>query len=439
STGEWSYLSTPPDAFKNGTCLAWDNGNYIYALLGASYADIEAGGRFFFYRYSISNNTWVRLPDTPHTCGPGSAITFVPGRVLGIDNDNFLYAMLGSNGASGSRFYRYSIASNSWSAALSFPWDKTDDGASLVWTGGNYLYALRGEWHETIPCYDFWRYDLLNNTWENRENIPAYPHSGGSGGVGDGGSLLWIGGAHSDYIYALSGNQAYPEPIWDNRFYRYTISTNSWERLENLPKGVGDQNGPRLGFAGGKIYCWRGCNNDRVLWAYTLGTTLAAPTLVAPADGSLTNDNTPTFRWENAYVADNYEIWVDNDQDFSSPEIRENVRENSYSPTIGLRDGSYRWRVRAYVGSNVSGFSQVWTFTVDATPPSSIVNTISPYWQTSSSFAVTAAANDALSGVRKVALWYRHSSDNLSWGEWTWFENDNSPPWSWTFTSPRGD
>ena len=287
STGQWSTLSTPSQSFKNSIAMAWDKENYIYALLGASYSDIDGGGRFFFFRYNIATNTWTQLQNTPHTNGPGDAMCFVPGWVLNVSNDNFLYAILGSYKPSSSKFYRYSITTNSWSSSLSFPWHKTDDGCSVVWTGGNYLYALRGEWQESTACYNFSRYNIVNDTWESRAEIPAYPHSGGSGGVGDGGSLIWIGDPYSDYIYALSGNQAWPEtpdPIWDKRFYLYFLSNNTWrpQRLADLPAGVGDQNGPRLGFANGKIYCWRGCNNDDDLYAYQLDFSPPEITIISP-------------------------------------------------------------------------------------------------------------------------------------------------------------
>jgi len=376
-TGIWNYLSVPPVyfSFKNGVDLAWDNGNYIYALLGASYSDIDAGGRFYFYRYSISDNSWTKLENTPHTCGAGDAIYFVPGWVMDVDNDNFLYAILGSGKPSGSQFHRFSVASGSWSTALSFPWNKTDDGCSLVWTGDNYLYALRGEWQETTPCYDFWRYNIIGGTWENRENIPAYPHGElggepGEGGVGDGGSLVWVGGSHSNYIYALSGNQCYPEPIWDNRFYRYTISTNSWERLADLPAGVGYQNGPRLGFANDSIYCWRGCNNDNVLWAYTVKNegSPTRPVLISPENNTSTSDNTPTFVWTRGSNADNHRIEVDNDSNFSSPidnVVVASPNDNTWTkPSPGYANGTYYWRVwaRNSYGENVS--ENTWQFTV---------------------------------------------------------------------------
>ena len=327
ANGTWQNLSVPSGllwqpgkentfigAFKNGTCMAWDNGDYLYTLFGASYADADGGYyRHYFYRYSISNDNWEKLENTknPQGQGAGDAITWVPGSALG-DNENYIFAIMGMKDH-GSSFWRYKISNNTWENMAPLL-NETDDGCSLVWTGGTYLYALRGEDIETSPLYDFWRYDIVNNTWEYMAPIPAYPWGGGAGGVGDGGSLIWIGGEYSDYIYALSGNQCYPEnpPIWDNRFYLYTISTNSWQRLADMPGGVGNQNGHRLGLASGsrgKIYCWRGCNGDPVLWAY-LPTQVAPPSEVevrlSPIDDSYVVEGSPTIQG----LGDNYNFYV---------------------------------------------------------------------------------------------------------------------------------
>jgi len=322
-------------AFKNGTCMAWDNGDYLYTLFGASYTDIDDGYyRHYFYRYSIPNDNWERLENTqnPKGQGAGDAITWVPGSALGTESD-WIYAIVGSD--RGSSFWRYNISDDNWSAAPGgFPWSKTDDGCSLVWTGDNYLYALRGEEPDGGPaCYDFWRYNIISGAWENRENIPAYPHSGGEGGVGDGGSLLWIGRGCSDYIYALSGNQCVPETIYDNRFYLYTISTDNWERLEDLPAGVGGQNGPRLSFArgsGGKIYCWRGCNGDPVLWVYLPESPLRVLVSISPGyqsglpGGKLDYIVTVTNIWtEN----DNFDLKITDNENWG-PSLLENRFEN---------------------------------------------------------------------------------------------------------------
>jgi len=356
STSQWNMLSVPLQSFKNSIAEAWDNGNYIYALLGASYTDItNRGGRFYFYRYNIVSNTWTQLQSTPHTNGAGDALCFVPGWVLGYSDDNFLYAILGSKDTSsnstlsGSKFYCYNITSNSWSSPLSFPWDRTDDGCSLVWTGDNYLYALRGEYLESTACKEFWRYDIMSNSWVQKADIPADPWgeiSGtpGVGGVGDGGSLLWIGGGYSDYIYALSGNQAYPEPIWDNRTYRYTISTNTWERLADLPKGVGDQNGPRLGFANGKIYCWRGTykdGQDGSLYAYQLDFSPPEITIISPENKTYRAETVPlTFTVNESTSWMGYSLDGQENETITGNTTLTNLNNGSHNIIIHANDTS---------------------------------------------------------------------------------------------------
>ncbi|MEM3666985.1 MAG: CARDB domain-containing protein [Candidatus Bathyarchaeia archaeon] len=255
SDNSFAELAAPPkpdgSAFKTGTALAWDFGDHIYALCGAATGD----SRRWFFRYSISTNSWEILANTPADQGEGNAIAWVSG-------ENCIYATIGGEQRP-TFLMRYDPSTNNWSDAPADPPAGMGDGASMVWTGGDYLYVLRGEFLEESPLCDFWRYSISQNAWNQLADIPAYPHSGGVGGVGDGGSLLYIGfwmPNQSDYIYALSGNQAHPEKpvIPDNRTYRYTISTNSWERLADLPFGVGYYVGCRLGFADGHIYAWQG-------------------------------------------------------------------------------------------------------------------------------------------------------------------------------------
>jgi predicted alpha-1,2-mannosidase len=83
-----------------------------------------------------------------------------------------------------------------------------------------------------------------------------------------------------------------------------------------------------------------------------------------PENGTPTGDTTPTFKWENCFVADNYEIWVDNDSDFGSPEILENTTDNTYTPSSSLAYDNYWWKVRAYVWGENKPFLNTWTFTV---------------------------------------------------------------------------
>ena len=295
STGEWDYRATPPIAtpFKNGTVLAWDGSDYIYALCGGSYDDVaeNSSARHYFYRYKISTNTWENLENTggPNLGWENNLGAQGAGDAMVVAG-SYVYAIVGQNEID-STFWRYNIATNTW-AQLTAPWASTDDGCSLVWTGGAYLYALRGEWQETTPDKSFSRYHIGTNTWISRADIPE------PGGVGDGASLLWIEG---DNIYATGGSQAY-EPAetegLDDNFYVYSISGNSWTQLEDLPAGIGSQNGPRLG-AGSDIYAWRGCEEDSVLWVYSF----PIPTILW--------EGTATISMENLYTVNvDKDLWL---------------------------------------------------------------------------------------------------------------------------------
>jgi L-2-hydroxycarboxylate dehydrogenase (NAD+) len=91
------------------------------------------------------------------------------------------------------------------------------------------------------------------------------------------------------------------------------------------------------------------------------------PTLRAPIDTLRTPDNRPILYWENLRPTDNFEIWIDNDPDFSSVICLENTPNTEYVPAE-LPDGTYFWRVRAYSSYRVSAFTKPWRFTVDAPP-----------------------------------------------------------------------
>ena len=321
-------LASPPKpdgyAFKTGTALAWDFGDYIYALFGAATGD----SRRWFYRYSISNNSWEALANTPVDHGEGDAITWVARPY------NCIYATIGGEQRP-TFLMRYYPLNNSWGPEFPVPGIGMGDGASLVWAGRDCLYALRGEYYEEEPLYDFWCINLTSSTLTSLADIPATPHSGGSGGVGDGGSLLYIGfwmTDQTDYIYALSGNQAYPDGIPDDRTYKYTISTNTWECLADLPFGVGYYVGCRLGFADGHIYAWQGApstweggGDDLATYEFPTPPTVEVPLFellgkeVREVDGGM--DVTLTFR-NYGFDATSGTVWIPWEKVWYSTELR---------------------------------------------------------------------------------------------------------------------
>jgi|GEM_PF-4045762 len=262
---------------------------------------------------------------------------------------------------------------------------------------------------------------------------------------------------------------------------------------------------------------------------------LSPPTLLSPENGWWTNDNTPFFDWTAVEGADSYQILVDNDPNFTSPEINDFPTADNYTPTVELPEGVYYWKVRARnTGTGESSdWSATWMFGVDLAPPpapsllspengenlcldqptftwtpvsdptgvqyhllidndqdfsspfyslflpvtshqvenklvenfspyywkvvavdgagnenssavfffrlkvppSSCVDTLSPYWQTAP-FTVTVTASDNDGWVENVELWYCYSPDNSSWGDWQLYENDSAPPYSFLFVPP---
>ena len=105
-----------------------------------------------------------------------------------------------------------------------------------------------------------------------------------------------------------------------------------------------------------------------VTWS-CLGPLPGAPALVAPPDGSTASSNTPTFAWDAVADAEAYQIQVDDDADFSSPEIEETTASTDYTPASGLGGGTYYWRVRASNGYGTGAWSPKQEFTVPTLLP----------------------------------------------------------------------
>ena len=106
------------------------------------------------------------------------------------------------------------MAEGAWAAMTSTP-GAIADGGALAYTGGDFIYALRGG-----ASGDFYRYSISGNSWASMAATP--------GAVWPGGSLAYTGG---DFIYALRGNNT-------GDFYRYSISGNSWASMTSTPGAI---------------------------------------------------------------------------------------------------------------------------------------------------------------------------------------------------------
>lgn len=99
-------------------------------------------------------------------------------------------------------------------------------------------------------------------------------------------------------------------------------------------------------------------------------TPAAVPSLIDEADEA---DSTPELTWTTVDGADSYDIQVDNNSNFASPEVNEDELTGTSFVTDALADGTYYWRMRS---SDIAWNKSNWgvptdtSFKVDVTAPS---------------------------------------------------------------------
>lgn len=115
--------------------------------------------------------------------------------------------------------------------------------------------------------------------------------------------------------------------------------------------------------------------------AEPIAAPLPVPGLLSPYNGAFTNDNTVDLIWEDVDPPYPFEYQVDNNSDFSSPEVKNTsavlityvlqsgVTIRAWKATTpALSDGKYYWRVRTYGLYELGAWSSSSSFTVDTVP-----------------------------------------------------------------------
>ena len=173
-------------------------------------------------------------------------------------------------------------------------------------------------------------------------------------------------------------------------------------------------------------------------WSDTWNITIepvgpSAPTLLSPSNGSITNDNTPTFDWSDVSGASVYELEVDNSSSFNSPEIDQNSLSSSdYTATSSLTEDVYFWRVRCKDSQgNWGGWSEEWSFTIIAFVTGTVTDVdgnvyqtvkIGDQWWMAENLKVTHYRNgDAIPNVTDDTEW-----SNLTSGAYCVYDNNES-------------
>ncbi|MBS3147914.1 DUF4215 domain-containing protein [Candidatus Woesearchaeota archaeon] len=133
-----------------------------------------------------------------------------------------------------------------------------------------------------------------------------------------------------------------------------------------------------------------------------------APVLVSPASGSATNNTRPTFDWNDAPDAATssgvlYDFIIDNNADFSSPEISAtSLATSEFTPTTDLVEGKFYWQVKSKdeAGNDPPNSDEG---TSDYTPPSGATSMENEFGE-GDSLEIHTIATDELSGVDEVVV-----------------------------------
>lgn len=159
--GQWTDLQeTPVDQGAGDaiTFVIFQEQRYVYAIVGAASSQ-RAGAVTAFLRYSLTGKRWKQLTGPPWACSDD-------GSSLAWDGDDFVYALQGAdcNDEPTTTFARYYLALDLWEKLEEVP-EPVKNGGSLVWNGNEFLYATSGTDTQRQGT-GFYRYNLQSQTWD---------------------------------------------------------------------------------------------------------------------------------------------------------------------------------------------------------------------------------------------------------------------------------
>ncbi len=144
-------------------------------------------------------------------------------------------------------------------------------------------------------------------------------------------------------------------------------SSNDWDELGNgLPNVV--VNELEIHYNSNKL---RAATFGRGVWELQIDNPLQAPTLVSPANNSNpVQTNGLVLSWSSVQGAQNYQLQVADNQQFSDPALNQNsITSTSYTINNLEFNKLYYWRVKAKNPDKESGWSGVFSFTTELMPP----------------------------------------------------------------------
>lgn len=229
---------------KGGGALASDGNCCLFALKGCRTRE--------FWRYAVEADSWTAVASLPNGLPParfGSGLAYVHQR-----DTAKVFCVKGGGTLD---FLVYWVPYDQWHARRSIPLGpggkKARRGTAIVDVGGR-VFVLKGGTNE------FYEYRPRTDDWIARAEVPVTGRSGHFRRCRDGAALTSDG---SRFVYALKGGCC-------NEFWRYDVLKDSWRQLEDVPAGNEIEwirAGAALAYLNGKVYCLKG-RGTRTFWCY---------------------------------------------------------------------------------------------------------------------------------------------------------------------------
>ena len=200
---EWIERTHPP--FQVGPRISFSLNNYGY------WGDIE--GDSTLWRYEVSTDSWTQMQNMPAALpGPG-AVYFT------IDTCAFIMPVINSV----QYLYKYFPDADTWVEAPTFP--GTPRYGAQTFNLGYKAYVCNGKSAlDGAMLPDVWEYDLIENTWTQKNDVPFEPRVWGASFAINNKGYMGMGLINANY----------PEP-YGKDIFEYDQQTDTWTQKADMP------------------------------------------------------------------------------------------------------------------------------------------------------------------------------------------------------------
>ncbi len=201
-------------------------------------------------------SNWTKRPSVP--IGSQNR-TVKHGACLAVDELGMnVYLLKGDNTG---EFYQFNPGTGDWTALDELP-SSVKEGGTLTQVNGKFYATVGGN------TVEFWQYDPNGSPkWTQKANVPNDVHSGASSA----GVMI----NNTPYVYLLRASVSFD-------FYRYNVSTNTWETMASPPYILGEEfkKGSSISYDGvDTIYVLKGIFNNFYAYVVSTNTWLTRPSL----------------------------------------------------------------------------------------------------------------------------------------------------------------